>query len=192
MREGADRAGSVPDAVSASDLVVVCLHDDEAVREVLSSAGDRLRCRVIVNLTTGTPDQARQMAGWVIDRGADHVDGVIMASRLVRRVHSPPADARRPRRHEPRPDRRPGRSDAVPGSLHAFALIGSAGIDAATFRLYAAQWSESVVAVDDPAAMAAEVDARKYPDPAPASGSTPPGSVSSPCSRSRQISPSVA
>ncbi|WP_405966297.1 NAD(P)-binding domain-containing protein [Streptomyces sp. NBC_00015] len=75
--EGARVADSAAEAVAASTLVVVCLLDDASVDEVL--AGADLADRDLVNLTTGTPAQARARAEWASERGARYLDGGIMA-----------------------------------------------------------------------------------------------------------------
>ncbi|WP_248927719.1 NAD(P)-dependent oxidoreductase [Paenibacillus hamazuiensis] len=78
-RLGADAAGTVAEAVAASPLVVICVLDYEAVNAILEEAGDHLEGRVIVNLTNGTPAQARQTAAWATGRRAEYLDGGIMA-----------------------------------------------------------------------------------------------------------------
>lgn len=75
--EGAKVARTAADAVAASDLVVVCLLDDASVGEVL--AGTDLTGKDLVNLTTGTPAQARARARWADERGVRFLDGGIMA-----------------------------------------------------------------------------------------------------------------
>ncbi|EWM66363.1 MULTISPECIES: NAD(P)-dependent oxidoreductase [unclassified Micromonospora] len=75
--EGATVADSAAEAVAANTLVVVCLLDDASVEEVL--AGADLAGRDLVNLTTGTPAQARARADWARERGARYLDGGIMA-----------------------------------------------------------------------------------------------------------------
>jgi 3-hydroxyisobutyrate dehydrogenase-like beta-hydroxyacid dehydrogenase len=74
---GARPAGTVADAVDAGDLIVACLLDDASVREALD--GTDLRGKDLVNLTTGSPGQARELATWAEDRGARFLDGGIMA-----------------------------------------------------------------------------------------------------------------
>jgi len=76
---GATRSDSAAAAVAASRLVVVCLGDHRSVHEVLDPVGDALAGRVLVNLTTGTPEQARELDAWARERGAEHLDGGIMA-----------------------------------------------------------------------------------------------------------------
>ncbi|MFD7701964.1 NAD(P)-dependent oxidoreductase [Streptomyces caelestis] len=75
--EGAEVADGVAAAVAANTLVVVCLLDDASVEETL--AGADLTGRDLVNLTTGTPAEARARAEWARGRGARYLDGGIMA-----------------------------------------------------------------------------------------------------------------
>lgn len=75
--EGAKVADSAAEAVAANTLVVVCLLDDASVDEALADAD--LTGRDLVNLTTGTPAQARARAEWAHGRGARYLDGGIMA-----------------------------------------------------------------------------------------------------------------
>ncbi|MBP2321045.1 3-hydroxyisobutyrate dehydrogenase-like beta-hydroxyacid dehydrogenase [Kibdelosporangium banguiense] len=76
VTKGAVHATNVSEAVAASRLVIVCLLDYKSVTDVLDTAGDALAGRVLVNLTNGTPAQARQVA----DRyDVDYLDGGIMA-----------------------------------------------------------------------------------------------------------------
>ncbi|GAA2600150.1 NAD(P)-binding domain-containing protein [Actinomadura fulvescens] len=77
--KGAARAATAGDAITASPLVVLCLSVNDNVREVLTAAGDTLAGRTIVNLTNGTPRQARELAELVTARGGEYVDGGIMA-----------------------------------------------------------------------------------------------------------------
>ncbi len=70
-------AATAADAVAASDVVVLCLLDFESVVAVLD--GVDLRNRTIVNLTTGTPAEAEKLSALLTERGADYLDGGIMA-----------------------------------------------------------------------------------------------------------------
>jgi 3-hydroxyisobutyrate dehydrogenase-like beta-hydroxyacid dehydrogenase len=76
---GATVAGSVDAAVSASPVIVACLLDHASVHEVVDPVAPRLRGRALVNLTTTTPNEARELAGWAIRHGIDYLDGGIMA-----------------------------------------------------------------------------------------------------------------
>ncbi|WP_433171772.1 NAD(P)-dependent oxidoreductase [Actinoallomurus sp. CA-150999] len=75
--DGATVAATAAEAVAANDLVVVCLLDDASVAEALADAD--LTGKDLVDLTTGTPDQARDRAAWARARGARFLDGGIMA-----------------------------------------------------------------------------------------------------------------
>lgn len=77
ITRGAVAAESAAEAVAASELVIVCLLDDASVREVLDTAP--LAGRAVVNLTNGTPRQARELARWVSEQGGTFLDGGIMA-----------------------------------------------------------------------------------------------------------------
>ncbi|WP_370935742.1 NAD(P)-dependent oxidoreductase [Amycolatopsis sp. cg13] len=77
VARGAVAAGSAAEAVAASELVIACLLDDASVREVLGTAS--LADKTVVNLTNGTPRQARELAEWVSEQGGKFLDGGIMA-----------------------------------------------------------------------------------------------------------------
>ncbi|MFK4090413.1 NAD(P)-dependent oxidoreductase [Kribbella sp. NPDC020789] len=72
---GAVRAATAAEAVAASPLVVACLLVDSTVRDTLQ--GVDLTGKVVVNLTNGTPDQARALE--MALQGASYLDGGIMA-----------------------------------------------------------------------------------------------------------------
>lgn len=60
-----------------TDVVILCLLDFESVIEVLADID--LTDRAVVNLTTNTPAEAEKLSALVTDRGADYLDGGIMA-----------------------------------------------------------------------------------------------------------------
>ncbi|WP_434452739.1 NAD(P)-dependent oxidoreductase [Lentzea sp. E54] len=74
---GAGVAGSVREAVAASELVVVAVLDHQAAQRVLS--GVDVRGRALVNLTSGTPGDAREMAEWAAENGAEYLHGAVYA-----------------------------------------------------------------------------------------------------------------
>ncbi|TFV56711.1 NAD(P)-dependent oxidoreductase [Mycobacterium sp. PS03-16] len=74
-----DVAATVAEAVDAGDAIVVCLFDARSVREVLDPVAGRLAGRQLINLTTTTPDGARELSRWATGHGADYLDGGIMA-----------------------------------------------------------------------------------------------------------------
>ncbi|MEV0390298.1 NAD(P)-binding domain-containing protein [Nonomuraea sp. NPDC050643] len=77
VARGARRTGDVAEAVAAGSLVVVCLTDHDAVAQVLDAAGDALPGRTVADLTTGSPEQARDTAARV--RPAACLNGVVQA-----------------------------------------------------------------------------------------------------------------
>lgn len=79
VAKGAVEAKTIQDAVEASKLVVTCLLVYDTVYEVFEPAKGALSGRTLVNLTNGTPAQARAMAEWAAGHGADYIDGGIMA-----------------------------------------------------------------------------------------------------------------
>ncbi|OCB50205.1 6-phosphogluconate dehydrogenase [Mycobacterium vulneris] len=79
VEEGADALATPAEALGA-DLVVVCLFDQASVHEVLDPVADRLAGRRLLNLTTTSPEGARELARWAAGHGAEYLDGGIMAT----------------------------------------------------------------------------------------------------------------
>ncbi|GAA1508598.1 NAD(P)-dependent oxidoreductase [Streptomyces synnematoformans] len=81
VAEGAARAGTPAEAVAAAPLVIACVTDYDALHALLDPVNPAaLRGRTLVNLTTGTSEQARATAAWAAERGATYLDGAIMAA----------------------------------------------------------------------------------------------------------------
>ena len=78
---GAVVAPSVVAAVASSPVVIVCVDNYEVTREILGGPDVRaaLAGRLLVQLSTGTPKEARDLAAWAIDCGAEYLDGAILA-----------------------------------------------------------------------------------------------------------------
>jgi hypothetical protein len=79
VADGAVRAASVTDAIEASPVVIACLLDYPVLEELIVPAAGALTGRHLINLTNGTPDQARALAARLEPRGIGYVDGGIMA-----------------------------------------------------------------------------------------------------------------
>ncbi|MEV0368353.1 NAD(P)-binding domain-containing protein [Streptomyces sp. NPDC050636] len=80
VERGAHRAGSVSEAVAAGEVVIVCILDYADVGALLEQGGrTALKGRVVVNVTNGSPEEARAMAERVTALGAEYLDGGIMA-----------------------------------------------------------------------------------------------------------------
>ncbi|CAN3131386.1 NAD(P)-dependent oxidoreductase [Mycobacterium sp. smrl_JER01] len=67
-------------AVADADLIVVCLLDHASVHEVLHPIADLLSGRQLINVTTTSPDGARELARWSAAAGVEFLDGGIMAT----------------------------------------------------------------------------------------------------------------
>ncbi len=80
IAQGARERHSAADAIAASDLTVICLLDYAAVSSVIDAAASALPGRALVNLTNGTPAQARAIAKRVAGLGCAFLDGGIMAT----------------------------------------------------------------------------------------------------------------
>ncbi|MDG4805596.1 NAD(P)-binding domain-containing protein [Micromonospora sp. WMMD1120] len=171
---GATEVGAAAEAVRAAELVVVCLLDHASVHEVLDPVATDLAGRTIVNVTTTTPEQARELAGWSADRNARYLDGGIMAvpemiggpGSLV--LFSGPRDAFDRHRHVldhwgesdfQGPDA--GLASLVDlallagmyvmfaGFLHGAAMVAPAGIPARRFAALSAPWLTAMTAAFD-------------------------------------------
>lgn len=181
---GAVRAETVSAAL-ANELVVLSLTDYQAMYDILGQA-ESLAGKVVVNLSSDTPERSRQAASWLAERGAELVvGGVMVPEDLVGKdgayvFYSGPRavfDA-----HEPtlrvigKPDFRgedhglaqlyyQAQLDifltSLSAFLHATALIGTAGVSAAEFLPYAVS-NFDTISVFLPEA-AREIDEGVYP-----------------------------
>lgn len=78
---GAIAAPDIASALAATPITIVCIDDYPGSRTLLSAAatnGD-LAGKTIVQLSTGTPDEARQAHAWMQARGAAYLDGAILS-----------------------------------------------------------------------------------------------------------------
>ncbi|MFD0491247.1 NAD(P)-binding domain-containing protein [Saccharopolyspora spinosporotrichia] len=78
VAEGAVRAATAAEALAASDLAVVCVADYAAMHAALDHCGTALSGKVLVNLCSGTPQEAREALTWATAHGAGYLDGAIM------------------------------------------------------------------------------------------------------------------
>jgi len=77
---GAVAADSVSAAVAASSVILICIDGYKSTRE-LFEAPEVLRLlpeKTIVQLSTGTPKEARDAETWFLSHGAQYLDGVIL------------------------------------------------------------------------------------------------------------------
>ncbi|MFE0023774.1 NAD(P)-dependent oxidoreductase [Amycolatopsis sp. NPDC059021] len=186
VAEGATRAGTVAEALAAHEVVLLSLTDYQAMYDLLAPEGEALRGRVVVNLSSDTPERTRVAAEWLAARGAELIaGGVMVPAPVVGTEHSfvfysgsrPTFD-----RIEPllavigRPDYRgadPGLAQlyyqalldlfltTLSGFLHAGALLGTAGVSAETLVPYA---QENLALASSLLAESAEyIDSGKHP-----------------------------
>jgi 3-hydroxyisobutyrate dehydrogenase-like beta-hydroxyacid dehydrogenase len=82
VRDGAILAPSPAAAISASQIVVVCVYDYEATKNILATreTASSIGGRVLIQLTTGSPEEARESEVWARQYGADYLDGAIQAA----------------------------------------------------------------------------------------------------------------
>lgn len=78
---GASVADSVADACASSDVVLVSLNDYATTHALLDheDVASALRGRVLVQLTSGSPSEARKLAEWATGHGIRYIDGKILA-----------------------------------------------------------------------------------------------------------------
>lgn len=170
IAKGAVRAETIADAIAASRLTIVCLLDYHSVHDVLDTNVDSLPGSVLVNLTISTPAQARELAAWTAERGADYLDGGIMAvppmigtpaafllysgSRGAFDTHRPVLDSFGESQYLGADPGRAALHDLallsgmygmIMGVLHAFALVGTEGVDARTFAPLLSRWLDGMV-----------------------------------------------
>ncbi|MGI5198663.1 NAD(P)-dependent oxidoreductase [Streptomyces sp. CA-288835] len=79
VARGASAATTSGDAVRAGGLVIVCLLDHASVHEVLDPLSDDLAGRTLINVTTTSPAQSRELAAWAARTGVAYLDGGILA-----------------------------------------------------------------------------------------------------------------
>ncbi|MFI6515364.1 NAD(P)-dependent oxidoreductase [Spirillospora sp. NPDC050679] len=75
---GAAVARTAAQAIAASPLVVVSVLDYRAARSILDAGA--LKGRTLVNLTGGSPRQARETAAWAAGHGIAYLDGLVMGA----------------------------------------------------------------------------------------------------------------
>jgi 3-hydroxyisobutyrate dehydrogenase-like beta-hydroxyacid dehydrogenase len=174
VSRGAVEASSLAEAVALSPVVIVCVSGYEAMRQIVEPVGERLSGHLLVNLTSGTPTEARAVAAWAAELGVDYLDGAIMATppliggpeTLILYGGSQGAFEE----HAPTLMTLGGQSTflaedvGVPlfydlallgmlwtttaGYLHALALVSSAGVEPAEFVPFATAWFEHVLSPD--------------------------------------------
>ncbi|XEC92509.1 NAD(P)-dependent oxidoreductase [Paenibacillus tarimensis] len=80
VTKGAIRASSVNEALASNELVILSLTDYDAMYAILESVSEKLYGKVIVNLSSGTPEKVREAAKWLTEHRAWHLTGGVLAS----------------------------------------------------------------------------------------------------------------
>ncbi|MEV0119246.1 NAD(P)-binding domain-containing protein [Streptomyces sp. NPDC050844] len=170
VAQGATPAATAAEAIAAAPLVIVCLTTNDGVRALLTPETDALAGRTVVNLTNGTPAQARELADWAAAHGITYIDGGIMA--VPQMIATPAAyilysgtDEDAFATHRPTlaaladtkwVGKDPGLAalydlslltgmyGMVMGVVQAYALIGSAGVPATEFAPLLKDWVDAM------------------------------------------------
>jgi 3-hydroxyisobutyrate dehydrogenase-like beta-hydroxyacid dehydrogenase len=77
VEAGASQADSVAEGISASEVIVVCVGNYDDTRSLLEDCGD-LSGKTLIQLTTASAPETREMEAWAIQNGALYLDGAIM------------------------------------------------------------------------------------------------------------------
>ncbi|GLY41557.1 3-hydroxyisobutyrate dehydrogenase [Amycolatopsis sp. NBRC 101858] len=159
------RLAATPAEAASADVVISCLSTYDSQQAVLEAASPK----VLVNLTSGTPAQARDAAAWASSAGVDYVDGVIMAvpqgigTAQSRILYSGSASVFSAQREVLSVLGEPvflGEDaglaalydlallgimwSTMAGYLHALALVGTEGVEPSTFTPMALSWLSAV------------------------------------------------
>lgn len=80
--KGAVLAANPASAIAASPITIICVADYHVSTSILDqeSVKSALAGRVLIQLSTGSPQQARDLEAWVVGLGASYLDGAIVAS----------------------------------------------------------------------------------------------------------------
>ena len=80
VEKGAVLAASVAAAIAASPIIVICVTNYAASNRILDEVATDLPGKVFVQLTTGSPQEARASEGWALAHEAEYLDGAITGS----------------------------------------------------------------------------------------------------------------
>jgi 3-hydroxyisobutyrate dehydrogenase-like beta-hydroxyacid dehydrogenase len=75
IKLGAVGASTIKEALDANELVLLSLTDYNAMYAILENAIESLAGKVFVNLSSDTPEKAREAAKWLAGHGASHLTG---------------------------------------------------------------------------------------------------------------------
>lgn len=78
IARGATLAPSVSEAIAAGDITLICVDNYAVSQQLLDEASNKVTGKVVVQLSTGSPQGARTLEGWCHARGASYLDGAIL------------------------------------------------------------------------------------------------------------------
>jgi len=76
---GARTSGSIIDALDASSTILICIDSYASTLRLFEPTATHLAGKTVIQLTTGTPSEARDSETWFKTRGANYLDGAILA-----------------------------------------------------------------------------------------------------------------
>jgi 3-hydroxyisobutyrate dehydrogenase-like beta-hydroxyacid dehydrogenase len=79
VQAGATAAATIAEAVQTGDIILAVLLDHKSIHDNLEPAAGELKGKILVNITTTTPNEARATAAWAAEHGITYLDGAIMA-----------------------------------------------------------------------------------------------------------------
>ncbi len=77
VANGATLAPTAKAAVAASDVTVICIQSHSDTQILLSDMSDVIKGKTIIETSTGDANDARALAGWIMDAGARCLIGMI-------------------------------------------------------------------------------------------------------------------
>jgi len=80
VEKGARLALNAPAAISASPIILMCVTHYAAARSILDEVAVNLSGRLLVQLTTGSPQEARKCEAWAHEHDAGYLDCAITGS----------------------------------------------------------------------------------------------------------------
>ncbi|MEV3937439.1 NAD(P)-binding domain-containing protein [Glycomyces sp. NPDC049804] len=79
VQAGSNAAATIAEAVQSGDIILAVLLDHKSIHDNLEPAAAELKGKILVNITTTTPNEARATAAWAAEHGITYLDGAIMA-----------------------------------------------------------------------------------------------------------------
>jgi 3-hydroxyisobutyrate dehydrogenase-like beta-hydroxyacid dehydrogenase len=80
VEKGAELAQDAPAAAAASPVIILCVTNYPAGQHILDECGAGLSGRLLVQLSSGSPQEARAGETWAREHGVEYLDGKITGS----------------------------------------------------------------------------------------------------------------